>query len=173
MATDSCGGYNSYMATVGVRELKNGLTRYLRRIKSGESIVVTERGRPIALLGPVPATSANETSAHRLARLAADGYLSLPAAKPLKRLVRVRITGPSVSRAVRRPAMTYLDTSALVKRFVAEKGSQRVTRLILVQGPVATATIAHAEVYAAFARRYRERALSRLSVCNGTAEFQT
>ena len=100
MASDSCGGYNSYMATVGVRELKNGLTRYLRRSKNGESIVVTERGRPIAMLGPVPATSATETSAHRLARLAADGYLSLPAAKPLKRLVRVRITGPSVSRAV-------------------------------------------------------------------------
>lgn len=100
LAFDSHCSYNSYMVTVGVRELKNELTRYLRRTKNGESIVVTERGRPIAMLGPVPAASHTETPAQRLAKLAADGYLSLPAAKPLKRLVRVRVTGPSVSRAV-------------------------------------------------------------------------
>ena len=56
--------------------------------------------------------------------------------------------------------MNYLDTSALVKRFVAETGSERVARLILHDGPVATATIAYAEVFAALARRYREGALS-------------
>lgn len=57
--------------------------------------------------------------------------------------------------------MNYLDTSALVKRFVEEKGSQRVAQMILNEGPVATAKIAYAEVFAALARRHRERGLSR------------
>lgn len=88
------------MLTVGVRELKNGLTRYLRRTRKGESIVVTERGRPIALLGPIPEGMDSATGAQRLAALAEAGYLTLPAAKPLRRLARVRLSGPSVSQAV-------------------------------------------------------------------------
>jgi len=56
--------------------------------------------------------------------------------------------------------MTYLDTSALVKRFVEEKGSERVAALILREGPVATAKIAYAEVFAALARKRRDGALS-------------
>ncbi|MBI1959804.1 MAG: type II toxin-antitoxin system prevent-host-death family antitoxin, partial [Candidatus Rokubacteria bacterium] len=38
------------MSSVGVRELKNRLTEYLRRTKRGEVVIVTERGLPIALL---------------------------------------------------------------------------------------------------------------------------
>ncbi len=41
------------MDTVGVRELKSGLSRYLKRVRSGARITVTERGRAIATLGPV------------------------------------------------------------------------------------------------------------------------
>ena len=41
------------MDTVGVRELKSGLSRYLKRVRSGASLTVTERGRAIATLGPV------------------------------------------------------------------------------------------------------------------------
>lgn len=39
--------------SVGVRELKNQLSSYLDRVKAGEGITVTERGRPIARLTPV------------------------------------------------------------------------------------------------------------------------
>ncbi len=35
-------------ATVGVRELRDGLSRYLERVKAGEAITITEHGRPIA-----------------------------------------------------------------------------------------------------------------------------
>ena len=56
--------------------------------------------------------------------------------------------------------MTYLDTSALVKRFVEEKGSERVAMLIVREGPAATATIAYPELLAALARKRREGALS-------------
>lgn len=37
---------------VGVRELKNALSAYLRRVNSGETIVVTDHGRPVARLVP-------------------------------------------------------------------------------------------------------------------------
>ena len=38
---------------VGVRELRQNLSVYLRRVKSGESLEVTERGRAVALLVPL------------------------------------------------------------------------------------------------------------------------
>jgi len=42
------------MADVGVRELKQHLSRYLDRAQRGELIRVTDRGQPKALLGPLP-----------------------------------------------------------------------------------------------------------------------
>jgi prevent-host-death family protein len=42
------------MDTVSVRDLRQNLSRYLRRVERGERLVVTERRRPVALLGPLP-----------------------------------------------------------------------------------------------------------------------
>lgn len=42
------------MAEVGVRELKQHLSEYLDRAERGEVVRVTDRGRPKAILGPVP-----------------------------------------------------------------------------------------------------------------------
>lgn len=67
--------------------------------------------------------------------------------------------------------MNYLDTSALVKRFVAEAGSERVAGLMVRGGLVATATIAYAEVFAALARRHREGALSRAAYATVQRRF--
>ena len=36
-----------------MRELKSSLSRYLKRVRKGESIVVTDRGEPIARIIPV------------------------------------------------------------------------------------------------------------------------
>ena len=58
--------------------------------------------------------------------------------------------------------MTYLDTSALVKRFVLEAGSSKVQSLLADDEPVASATIAYAELYSGLTRRHREGVLSRL-----------
>jgi predicted nucleic acid-binding protein len=52
--------------------------------------------------------------------------------------------------------MNYLDTSALIKRFVAERGSGLVDALVLNGPPVATAKIAYAEVHSGLARKRRE-----------------
>jgi len=40
------------MNSVGVRELRQNLSRYLVKVKEGESFVVTERGREVARLSP-------------------------------------------------------------------------------------------------------------------------
>ena len=42
------------MTDVGVRELKQRLSEYLDRAERGEVVRVTDRGRPKAMLGPVP-----------------------------------------------------------------------------------------------------------------------
>jgi prevent-host-death family protein len=39
-------------ARVGVRELRQNLSVYLDRVKAGETLEVTERGQPVARLGP-------------------------------------------------------------------------------------------------------------------------
>ena len=41
------------MSTVAIKELKNRLTEYLRRTKKGEEIIVTDRGKPIAVIQPI------------------------------------------------------------------------------------------------------------------------
>lgn len=41
--------------TVGVRELRQNLSKYLDRVKEGEALVVTERGREVARLIPAGA----------------------------------------------------------------------------------------------------------------------
>jgi prevent-host-death family protein len=57
------------MASVGVRELRQRASEILRRVEAGETIEVTDRGRPVALLTPVP-------EAGPLERLRAAGELS-------------------------------------------------------------------------------------------------
>ena len=43
------------MTSVGVRELRQRASELLRRVEDGESIEITDRGRPVAVLGPLPA----------------------------------------------------------------------------------------------------------------------
>jgi prevent-host-death family protein len=42
------------MADVGIRELKQRLSEYLDRAERGEILRVTDRGRPKAVIGPIP-----------------------------------------------------------------------------------------------------------------------
>jgi len=43
------------MASVGIRELRQRASELLRRVEDGESIEITDRGRPVAVLAPLPA----------------------------------------------------------------------------------------------------------------------
>ena len=62
---------------VGVRELRNNLSRYLDRVRDGEEVVVTDRGRAIARVLPVGTERV-------LDRLIADGVVT-PAQRPKRR----------------------------------------------------------------------------------------
>ena len=42
------------MKAAKVSEVKAGLSKYLARVKRGEEVVITDRGRPIAKLVPIP-----------------------------------------------------------------------------------------------------------------------
>ena len=43
------------MMSVGVRELRQRASELLRRVENGQSIQITDRGRPVAVLAPLPA----------------------------------------------------------------------------------------------------------------------
>jgi prevent-host-death family protein len=88
------------MGTVGVKELKNRLTEYLRRTKNGEEIVVTERGHPIAILRSIHSTVDAQSLEAKLAKLAAQGRLALPSKKPQKKIRAVKITGTPLSKTI-------------------------------------------------------------------------
>jgi len=61
-----------YMSTVGVGELRQNLSKYLRRVEAGERLVVTDRNRPVAELGPPSSTG------EALDRLIAEGRVTRP-----------------------------------------------------------------------------------------------
>ena len=85
------------MSAVGVKELKNRLTHYLRRTKAGEEVIVTERGKPIALLQPIQSATNARSLESRLAQLESQGFLTAPRRRPVKRIRRVRVGGPPLS----------------------------------------------------------------------------
>ena len=67
------------MITVGVKDAKNNLSRYLARVKKGEEVQITERGKPIA-------------------RIIKEGQGTSPARKALRPLVdRGLVVLPSLS----------------------------------------------------------------------------
>ena len=55
---------------IGVRELKNHLSQYLRRVKAGETVIITERGKPVGQIVPIQ----NDLS-DRLKKLAETGLI--------------------------------------------------------------------------------------------------
>ena len=88
------------MSTVGVKELKDRLTQYLRYTKQGEEVIVTERGTPIALIQPIKSADKAASLEARLARLAARGTVTLPTQKPLKRVRTVKVSGKPISKVI-------------------------------------------------------------------------
>jgi prevent-host-death family protein len=42
------------MTSVGIRELRQRASELVRRVEDGESIEITDRGRPVAVLAPIP-----------------------------------------------------------------------------------------------------------------------
>jgi prevent-host-death family protein len=58
------------MKTIGIRELRQQASRHLRAVQAGETIQVTDRGKPVAMIVPV------KPQEDVLARLEAEGRLT-------------------------------------------------------------------------------------------------
>jgi prevent-host-death family protein len=71
------------MADVGVRELKQHLSEYLDRAQRGEVVRVTDRGRPKALLGPLPGQGSIEAGTQ-------EGWITPGSGEALRPVRRVK-----------------------------------------------------------------------------------
>lgn len=87
------------MNAVGIRDLKNRLTHYVRLAKQGAEIVITEHGRPVALLQRLQDVRSPKTQSAQLAKLGAQGRLILPSG-PAVHVKRVRLKGPSLAKTI-------------------------------------------------------------------------
>jgi len=88
------------MISVGVRQLKNSLTRYLRLVDQGHAVLVTNRKRAVAVVTRPDRASA-QTVEEWLATMVAEGKL-LPAqtSGPLKPFKPVRVKGKPFSEVI-------------------------------------------------------------------------
>jgi prevent-host-death family protein len=84
------------MERVGVRELRQNLSVYLRRVRAGERLEVTERGEPVARLEPIVDAS------DPIARLELEGRI-------VRRATRDLATVEPLKLALERPLSDILD----------------------------------------------------------------
>ncbi len=59
------------MSTVGIRELREGLSKHIADVRAGHTITVTDHGTPVARITPIDEPTALE-------RLVAEGVVQLP-----------------------------------------------------------------------------------------------
>ena len=81
---------------VGVRKLKNELSRYLREVKHGKTITITERGKVVATLVPPD----NDQDVLAAKEFAETGLGSWHGGKPKGSSRRLVIKGKSISQVV-------------------------------------------------------------------------
>jgi prevent-host-death family protein len=84
-----------YMSnTVGIAELRQNLSLYLRRVEKGERLLVTDRNRPVAELGPAPSSRTS------IDRLIAEGRVARPARRGLPPPLQMDGDSHALSRAL-------------------------------------------------------------------------
>ncbi|OGD24325.1 MAG: hypothetical protein A2Y69_04930 [Candidatus Aminicenantes bacterium RBG_13_59_9] len=81
---------------VGVRELKNKLSQYLEKVKQGDSLGVTDRGKIIAYIFPAEKSPDYE----ELIRMVREDKAAWKGGKPAGSLKPVEATGKPVSEIV-------------------------------------------------------------------------
>ena len=84
---------------VGARELKTRLGTYLQRVREGRTLVVTDRGQPVAELRPL---RSGDSLRSALLKLSISGGVTLPTIDRLAPFRPVRSRGASVADAVGR-----------------------------------------------------------------------
>ena len=84
------------METVGIRELKANLSRYLSKVKSGEKIIITDRKKEVAIIAPI----GRETNDESLLKLIERGIAHWSGGKPTGSPSRIVSKGKKVSDTV-------------------------------------------------------------------------
>ena len=89
------------MEKVSISKLKDQLSAYLKKVEAGQTIVVTDRNKPVARLEPM---KAGRSEAEHIALLVQRGLVSLPKAPPLSieeiRRLRPVVPGAGVLEAL-------------------------------------------------------------------------
>ena len=89
------------MQLVGIRELKNKLTYYLKLTREGDKIIVTDRGTPVAVIHSLDHVEDNAASEERIAMLGKKGLVKLKTKQgkliPFK---SVKVTGKPASEII-------------------------------------------------------------------------
>jgi prevent-host-death family protein len=83
---------------IGARELKTRLGTYLREVREGATLIVTERGEPVAELRPIPANG--KTQKARLDELVARGVLTRASKRNLSAFRPVPVVGRPLSETI-------------------------------------------------------------------------
>jgi len=84
------------MEKIGIRELKENMSRYMKKVKTGEGIIVTDRKKEIAVIIPIGKKAGEEKLYELIQRGVASWTGSLPEGMPERIVPR----GKSVSSAV-------------------------------------------------------------------------
>ncbi len=84
------------METIGIRELKENLSRYMKKVKTGERIIVTDRKKEIAIIMPLEKKSNEE----KIYQLIQRGMACWSGGKPKGMPTRIVSMGKRVSDAV-------------------------------------------------------------------------
>jgi prevent-host-death family protein len=84
------------METIGIRELKENLGRYMKMVRTGEKIVITDRKKEIAVIMPLGKKDKEE----KIYQLIQRGVVYWHGDKPTGMPVRINSKGKRVSDAV-------------------------------------------------------------------------
>lgn len=81
---------------MGIREFKNRLSEFLRRVGDGERITVTDRGRPVAVIIPPEASAEDEA----IVRMVREGLARWEGGRPPATRRTYRLRGKPISDTV-------------------------------------------------------------------------
>ena len=89
------------MITAGIRDLKNQLPKYIELVKKGGTVIVTDRGKPVAILHDLSNIEIDAGQDEVLASLAATGKVRLPVrAGGIRKFKGTVIKGKSISETI-------------------------------------------------------------------------
>lgn len=86
---------------LGLREANQHFARTIKAVRAGQEVVITDRGRPIAVITPIKDDNGGEAVALRA--MAEEGLITLPDRKgpmPAPRWRPVKVKGAPVSRSI-------------------------------------------------------------------------